>query len=136
MGMKASILLLAGGLSLASCSTATGNDARSPRAAQELASALAGRTAGKPVNCIPNFRAEQMQIIDDETLLFHDGRTIYLQRTKDSCPGLASGANTLVTRSYGINQLCNGDIQRVVNLPSGIGGGSCVFGPFVPYTRR
>jgi hypothetical protein len=136
MSIKASILLLVGSTLLASCSTAAVDDARRPRAAQELASALAGRTAGKPVNCIPNYRANQMQIIDDETLLFRDGSTIYLQKTKGSCPGIASGANTLVTRTFGINQLCNGDIQRVVNLSSGIGGGSCVFGPFVPYTRR
>jgi len=136
MGIKTSILLLVGGTLIASCSTPAAQDARRDRAAQELASALAGRTAGEPVNCVPNFRVDQMQVIDDETLLFRDGSTIYLQKTKGSCPGLASGANTLVTRSFGINQLCNGDIQRMVNLSSGIGGGSCVFGPFVPYTKR
>lgn len=126
--------LLIGSAIVASCASAPVG--RSPKAEQELASALAGRTAGKPVNCIPNFRVDQMQVIDDETLLFRDGSTIYLQKTRGSCPGLASGANTLVTRSYGINQLCSGDIQRLVNLPSGVGGGTCVFGPFVPYTKR
>jgi len=128
------VILLVGGALVASC--ASPPVGRSPKAAQQLASALAGRTAGEPVSCIPTYRANEMQVIDDETILFRDGATLYLQKTKGSCPGLASGANTLVTRSHGINQLCNGDIQRLVNLPSGVGGGTCVFGPFVPYTRR
>jgi len=127
-------IFLAGGALVASCAPAPVG--HTPRAAQQLASALAGRTPGQPVNCIPTFRANEMQVIDDETILFRDGSTIYLQKTKGSCPGLASGANTLVTRSRGINQLCSGDIQRLVNLPSGVGAGACVFGPFVPYTRR
>ena len=127
-------VLLVAGVLVASCAPAPMG--RSPKAEQELASALAGRTAGEPVNCIPTFRANEMQVIDDETILFRDGATLYLQKTKGSCPGLASGANTLVTRSHGINQLCSGDIQRLVNLPSGVGGGACVFGPFVPYTKR
>jgi hypothetical protein len=127
-------ILLVGAALVASCAPAPVG--HTPRAAQQLASALAGRTPGQPVNCIPTFRANEMQVIDDETILFRDGSTIYLQKTKGSCPGLASGANTLVTRSRGINQLCSGDIQRLVNLPSGVGAGACVFGPFVPYTRR
>ena len=127
-------ILLVGAALVASCAPAPVG--HTPRAAQQLASALAGRTPGQPVNCIPTFRANEMQVIDDETILFRDGSTIYLQKTKGSCPGLASGANTLVTRSRGINQLCSGDIQRLVNLPSGVGAGACVFGPFVPYTLR
>ena len=127
-------ILLVGAALVASCAPAPVG--HTPRAAQQLASALAGRTPGQPVNCIPTFRANEMQVIDDETILFRDGSTIYLQKTKGSCPGLASGANTLVTRSRGINQLCSGDIQRLGNLPSGVGAGACVFGPFVPYTRR
>ena len=125
--------LLAGSALVASCAPAPMG--RSANATQELATALAGRTAGEPVNCIPTFRANEMQVIDDQTILFRDGSTIYLQKTNGSCPGLASGANTLVTRSHGINQLCSGDIQRLVNLPSGVGAGACVFGPFVPYKK-
>lgn len=136
MSARISFILLAGGALVASCSTATMRESSSPAARQELASALAGRTPGQPVNCLPNYRADQMQIIDDQTLLFRDGRTIYLQRTNGSCDGIGMGGNTLVTRIHGTNQLCNGDIQQVVNLSTGMNAGSCVFGPFVPYTRR
>lgn len=76
-----------------------------------------------------------MQVIDDWTLLFGSGRTVYLQTPRGGCPGLASFRNTLVTELRGSSQLCNGDLNRIVDLSSGIGGGGCVFGPFVPYSK-
>ena len=87
------------------------------------------------MRCIPTYRADQMQVIDDYTILFRDGRTIYVQNPRGGCPGLGSGSRTLVTRSFGGSQLCDGDINRTVDLVSGFQGGACVFGPFVPYTR-
>lgn len=76
-----------------------------------------------------------MQVVDDYTILFHDGRTVYVQNPRGGCSGLGSGANTLVTRQFGTTQLCSGDINRVVDLQTGMSGGSCVFSQFVPYTR-
>ena len=136
MSARIPFILLASGALVASCSTATMRESSSPAATQELASALAGRTAGEPVSCIPNYQADRMQIIDDQTILFRNGSAIYLQRTNGSCNGIGMGSNTLVTRVHGTNQLCSGDIQQVVNLSTGMNTGSCVFGPFVPYTRR
>jgi len=120
---------------LAACSTAVGQEARSPDAQRELDKALAGRTPGKPVECIGNFRTSNMHVIDDWTILFREGRTIYLQNPEGGCSGIGSGSNTLVTRLYGTGQLCRGDINHVVDLHTGIAGGACVFTPFVPYTR-
>ncbi len=120
---------------LGSCSTTPVQEARSPRAQQELAQALAGRVAGKPVNCLPNYRANDMQIIDDWTILFKDGRTVYLQTPRGGCPGIASRRNVLVTRLWGTGQLCSGDISHLIDPSSGMGGGACVFSEFVPYNR-
>jgi hypothetical protein len=120
---------------VASCSTAPVQEARSPKAQRELAAALAGRTAQAPVRCIPNYRANQMEIIDDYTILFRDGRTVYVQNPRGGCRGIDLGGYTLVTRQYGTAQLCDGDINQIVDLRSGIGGGACVFSPFVPYKK-
>jgi hypothetical protein len=120
---------------LAACSTAPAEPTRSARAQKELADALAGRVAGKPVSCLPNYRADNMQIIDDWTILFKDGRTIYLQNPRGGCPGIGSHRNILVTRLFGTNQLCSGDISHLLDPVSGIRGGACVFSEFVPYTR-
>jgi hypothetical protein len=108
---------------------------RTAEAQQELDKALAGRVAGAPVNCLPHYSSDNMQIIDDWTILFKDGRTVYLQNPRGGCPGIGSRRNVLVTRLVGSTQLCNGDINHLVDPVSGIGGGSCVFSQFVPYTR-
>jgi hypothetical protein len=129
------IVGLCAAATLAACSTTPVQEVRSPKAQRELADALAGRVAGKPVTCLPGFRSNDMQIIDDWTILFKDGRTIYVQNPRGGCPGIASRRNVLVTRLWGTSQLCSGDISHLVDPTSGIGGGACVFGEFVPYTR-
>ena len=136
MSLRVSTFLTVGAAALvASCSTAPAQEARSPKAQAELAEALAGRTAGPPVRCLPHYRTNDMQVIDDYTILFKDGRTTYVQNPHGGCPGIAFGNYTLVTRLVGTNQLCDGDIQRLVDLRTGMGGGSCVFSPFIPYKK-
>lgn len=120
---------------LAACSTTPVQETRSPKAQKELADALAGRVPGKPVSCLPNYRANDMQIIDDWTILFRDGRTVYVQNPRGGCPGIGSRRNVLVTRLFGTNQLCSGDISHLFDPTSGIQGGACVFSQFVPYTK-
>lgn len=126
---------LAAAIMIVACSTTPAQQARSPRAEQELAEALAGRVAGQPVKCIPTYRADDMTIIDDWTILFKDGSTIYLQNPRGGCPGIGSSRNILVSRPMPSNQLCSGDIQQLFDPVSRIGGGACVFSDFVPYTR-
>lgn len=135
MRLLFSAIAVAGAALVASCSTATAQPERSERAAAKLAKALAGRTAGPPQRCIPNWQASNMQIVDDWTILFRDGKTIYVQNPRGGCSGIGSGRNTLVTRQWGTSQLCDGDISHLVDLNTGIGGGACVFSPFVPYTK-
>ena len=120
---------------LAACSTTASQQTRSPQAEADLAKALAGRVAGTPVRCIPTYRADDMQIIDDWTILFKDGSTIYLQNPRGGCPGIGSHRNVLVSRPMPSNQLCSGDIQQLFDPVSRIGGGACVLGEFVPYTK-
>jgi len=126
---------IAGVALLASCSTPAIQESRSPEAQRELSKALAGRTPGKPVDCIGNFRTSNMQIIDDWTILFREGRVVYVQNPEGGCHGIAGGSTTLVSRLYGTNRLCSGDINHLVDLHTGIGGGACVFTAFVPYTK-
>jgi hypothetical protein len=128
IGISTALLLVA-------CSATPAQPVRSPQASRDLAKALAGYSVGAPVRCIPNYPATRMQVIDDGTILFRGNRTIYLQTPPGGCFGIGNQLNTLVTQVWGVNQLCQGDINRLVDFSSGIGGGSCVFGPFVPYTK-
>ena len=129
------MIAVSGAALLASCSTAPVQETRSPRAERQLAAALAGRTAQPPVRCLPSYRTTQMEVVDDWTILYKDGRTTYVQNPRGGCRGLGIGAYTMVTRQYGTNQLCDGDISQLVDLRTGMNGGSCVFGPFTPYTK-
>jgi len=129
-------LIIAGSVAVASCSTSFAQPQPSARAAQELAAAVAGRTQGPPVDCLPSYRAAHQRVIDDWTILYRDGQTVYVQHPRGGCRGIGNGGYTLVARRRGTNRLCSGDIYQLVDLRTGIGGGACVFGPFVPYTRR
>jgi hypothetical protein len=127
--------MLGGAAMLASCSTSQAQQTRAPRAQKELAQALAGLTPGPPVRCIHNYQTNQMEVIDDWTILFRDGSTIYVQHPRGGCPGLANGNRALVTRQIVTNDLCDKDFNAMVDLVSRSPGGACIFGPFVPYTR-
>lgn len=120
---------------LASCTTAPDGQARSPRAERELADALEGRVAGPPQRCISNFRNTQVQVIDDWTILYDEGSTIYVQNPRGGCSGIGNRSRTLIARQVGTSQMCDGDINGTADLRTGIGGPTCVFGPFVPYTK-
>ncbi len=103
-----------------------------------LAQRLAGTVAGEPVNCLPRYRSNDMEVIDNDTILFHDGRTTYRQDTSGSCyPYGRQSGYALVTRSVGGGGggLCNGDIAQVVETSGGFYAGSCSFNRFIPYRR-
>lgn len=117
---------------LCACATASEPEQRSARAQQSYDRALAGKVAGEPVRCLPLYRSNDMVAIDETTILFRDGRTIYVNHPLGSCGGLGRFNYTLVTRTFGSN-LCRGDIARVVDLTTGVHRGSCALGDFVPY---
>jgi hypothetical protein len=135
MKLRISTLLLLGGTAAAlSISSLPARETPGTEAKQKFAHALQGRTAGQPVPCIANLRGRaQMSVIDDTTILFQEGNTVYVQKPAGGCPGLGNGRYALVKRQVGSTRYCEGDIGEVVDPVSGIFAGSCVFGPFVPY---
>lgn len=130
------MVLLAAGAGAISFSSLPAKEMPSAKSAEKLARALEGRTAGQRANCVPNLHGQaRMQVIDDGTILFRDGGTIYLQRPAGGCPGIESRGYTLISRRAGQHQICSGDIQQLVDLETGIQGGTCVFSEFVPYRK-
>jgi len=104
-----------------------------------LAERLAGKVPGAAVSCLPRYRSTDMEVIDRDTILFHDGRTTYRQDTRGSCyPHGSSSGYALVTRSFGGSggQLCDGEIAQTIDTSSGFYSGSCSFNRFVPYRGR
>ena len=106
---------------------------RDPRGEARLAQALAGKIAGQPITCLPNFRTNQMEVIDRDTILYRDGRTSYVQHTNGYCyPNGPRGGYYLVTRQAGTSAICRGDIAQVHDSASRTFAGSCSFNNFIP----
>jgi hypothetical protein len=120
---------------VAGCASPPVAPERSAADQQQLNRALQGRVAGAAVRCLPYFGSTDVQVIDDWTILFRQGGTVYVQNPQGGCPGIGSHRNTMVSRVWGNGQVCSGDIQHLVDMSTGIGGGACVFGPFVPYRK-
>jgi hypothetical protein len=137
MNLRPYFLAAATGAALIATSTiaVAEKDSYSAKSAEKLGKALAGRTAGQPVGCISNMRGSDMTVIDDYTILFKEGGTIYVQKPHGGCYGLGNGNYSLVTRIAGSNRLCSGQIGELVDRVSGYSYGSCVFGDFVPYRK-
>jgi len=121
-------------LTLAACAAGPEPQAQlDPREAKEIAKALEGKVAGKPVSCVSLLNGSNLHPAGDHTLLYRVNRTLtYRNDLNGACHGLRNG-DTLVMQVYG-NQYCRGDIAHAVDLTSGIRGGSCILGDFVPYT--
>lgn len=95
---------------------------------------LGGKVAGEPVSCIPSTSGSMETIrVSDSVLLYRvSGRLVYKNDLRSSCPGLARDNDVIVSRSFGTGP-CRGDIIRLVDRASGIGGPSCSLGNFTPY---
>ena len=96
----------------------------------------AGRRVAGSGGLHQRFRSQvKMTVIDDNTLLFRDGKVVYLQSPPGGCGNISNRTNALTTQRSSTNQLCAGDINQVVQPSSGIFRGSCAFGQFVPYRK-
>lgn len=135
--MPARLILIAATASLLpACAMQDYAPERNARGEALIAQRLAGKVAGPPVSCLSRYRSTDMEVVDSDTILFRDGRTVYRQDTNGSCyPRGSSVGYTLITRSFGGSQYCEGDIAQVVDSSSGAFVGSCAFNAFVPYRQ-
>lgn len=125
-------MLAAGVVALCACATASEPAERSASAQRQYDNLLAGKVPGKAEKCLPTYRSSDMTVIDDNTILFRDGRTVYVNQPLGGCNNLSQAGRALVTRNFG-PQLCRGDLATVVDNTSGIPVGACSLGDFVPY---
>lgn len=133
MNLRTSILTaISAAAAVAGTATVVAQQNSNPATMQKLASALAGRTAGQPVDCI-NERSK-MQIVDDGTILFRDRGIIYVQRPYGGCHGLSNGMS-LIRASFGTTRICSGDINNIVDVRTGFGTGACTYSEFIPYRK-
>jgi hypothetical protein len=137
--MRRISLLIAGSI-LASCTTAppppdaTMRSSSGERAYQSL---IAGRVPGQPISCLPNYNSNNMTVIDGRNIAFSvSSRTVYLVRLTAGCDLLGGGGPyALLSRQFGGQGTCRGDIQQVVDTLNRMTVGSCTVAEIIPYTR-
>jgi len=129
-------LVLLGAVAATSCT----NAALAPSPAQvaqsqaHLAELTAGKVAQAPITCLPHYRANDMIVVDENTIAFKDGRRVYIAHMNGPCTNLGgAGGYALLTRTTGTPGLCRGDIGQVVDTANHLTVGSCTFGDFIPY---
>lgn len=93
--------------------------------------ALAGRVAGPPQNCVSTQPTRNLQIVDDSTLIYGSGSTVYLNHLRASCPGL-NPTTTLIFDLHA-SQYCSGDHFRTIETGASVPGPVCLLGDWVPY---
>jgi ABC-type Fe3+-hydroxamate transport system substrate-binding protein len=133
--MRTILVASAAAVLLAACSTATEPPVRSAQDQAKYLKLIDGRVAGAPLNCLPSFEANDMRVIDDQTIVFGERTSrVYVANLRSPCDNVGQPGFALVTRTPGTG-MCSGDIATVVQTTSGITAGSCVIGTFTPYTR-
>lgn len=112
-----------------------GAKANAPEDEARLATALAGRIAGTPQECVNRSELGGGKSFGRGTIVF-GARTddvVYVNRPPAPCPEL--GAFRALRVRATTTQLCRGDVVTVFDPVSGIDYGSCGLGSFTPYRR-
>ena len=103
------------------------------QAQADLDRQLAGRTAGKPLDCVSLDRIDGSTIIDGTAIIYRGlGGTIWLNRPRGA--EMLHEDDVLVQFVYG-SQLCKLDRIKLVDRGTRMERGFVGLGEFVPYTR-
>lgn len=137
--MRRISLLIASSI-LASCTTAQPSPdqaMRNPSGDRAYQSLIAGKVPGRPLSCLPNYNSNNMTVIDGRNIAFSVGmRTVYLVKLTAGCDLLSGGGPyALLSRQFGGQGTCRGDIQQVIDTLNRSTVGSCTVAEIIPYTR-
>jgi hypothetical protein len=133
MTMRILPSLLLGAALIGSAAPAVAAQPDNAKGEAKLAKALAGRVAGKPVNCIPQYSITSSETIDGVAILYRVGSTIYVNRPRIGADALDSD-DILVSKTQG-SQLCSLDTINLVDRSSRIQRSFITLDDFVPYTK-
>jgi len=131
--MRVLTSLLLGAALIGAAAAASAAERDNSKGEAKLAKAIAGRVAGKPVNCINQRNITSSQIIDRTAIIYQVGRTLYVNRPRIGESSLDDD-DILVTKTYS-SQLCSLDTIRLLDRSSRFETGFVGLGEFVPYVK-
>jgi len=98
----------------------------------KLAKILAGREAGKPVDCLPFMAGSDVRVIDKTAIVYGKGRTIYVNRPMNARD--LDDDDVMVVKLH-TGRLCRLDTIHMHDRSSHFFTGFVGLENFVPYTR-
>ena len=109
--------------------------AADPRGEEQIAKAIAGRTAGQPITCIEQHNIRDSTIVSNTAILYtmSDG-TILVNRPPHGAAFLRRDA-AIITDTHDGDRLCSVDIVRLYDTSARFDLGTIGLGDFVPYPR-
>jgi hypothetical protein len=99
----------------------------------KLAKMLEGRVAGEPEHCIRTIGSRNLQQIDRTALVYKDGKTIWVNRTRT--PDAIDDSDIMVIKRFDGTSLCRTDNITLVDRLSGTFTGIIFLDDFVPYRK-
>jgi hypothetical protein len=103
------------------------------RGERELASELAGRSAGEPRECVSASPGSGLTARGRQALVYRRGETLWVNRLAAACPGLDEMSQIIIEVQG--SRYCRGDHFRTREPGLSIPGPICVLGNFTPYRR-
>lgn len=104
------------------------------RGEAKLAKMLEGREAGEPQDCINTFSSSNLQVIDGTALVYKQGKTLWVNRTRN--PESLDDSDYLVIKKFGsAHQLCRLDNVTTRDRGSHFFSGVVFLSDFVPYRK-
>ena len=97
----------------------------------KLAKMLEGRVAGEGQRCIRTFPSRSLTIIDGTAIVSKQGRTIYVNRTRN--PESLDDDDSLRIRRFSATRLCRLDQITTFDRHAQFYTGSVMLTDFVPY---
>jgi hypothetical protein len=132
--MRSLTTIAAGAVLLMTGATAFAATGPSPKAQAQLAKAIEGRVAGKPVDCINLRDIRSTEVIDGTAIIYRvSGSKLYVNTPRSGQSALNS-SNVPVLRTS-ISQLCSVDTLQMYDTASRFPTGAVFLGEFVPYTK-
>jgi hypothetical protein len=95
---------------------------------------LAERVAGPAETCVPQRRNHVLRAVDRRTLVYEEGRVLWVNRLEANCPSLRPDS-ILIVETFA-DRYCRNDRIRALEPGSPISGPACRLGSFTPYRRR
>ena len=125
------LALSAAALTLLAAPAASADEREPTKGEAKLAKLIEGRVPGDPQSCIRTVGSRNLTQIDGTALVYRDGRTLWVNRTRN--PDSIDDNDIMLIKRFSGSQLCRTDQIQLIDRVGGFLTGILFLDDFVPY---